>query len=144
MTNMETDMKTTYEAALKDARRELAGLQDRRRALEATVAALTRLVDGGAQLSLGADLADDETPRGKLRVPPGFFEKKTPTEGYRELQKLWPGDYTGAEIRDAFWAGGMKAKSKGALLAQVHSVLRRERMKAEKEVEEGSGDTQGA
>ena len=135
------DMANNYLAALRDARAELAGLQERRRNLEATVAVLTKLVEDDAQLPLGAD-ETLETRTGANRaipVPSGLFANKTPTEAYRELQKLWPGDYTGAQVRDAFLAGGMKAKSKTKLLAQVHSVLRRERLKQEKAERNGDG-----
>ena len=137
----DNDMRTNYLAALRDAKAELTGLQDRRRALEATVAALSRLVDGESQLSLGADMPGDVGGGNGRRpsVPPGFFADKTPTEAYRDLQKLWPGEYTGVEVRDAFLAGGMKAKSKNALLAQVHSVRRRERVRAQKATESGIG-----
>ena len=56
----------------------------------------------------------------------------TPTEAYRALKERWSGDYTPPQIVDAFIAGGLRAKSRTALLAQLHSVLRRERLKAEK------------
>ena len=97
------------------------------------MAALTKLVEGDAQLPLETDAKMEErsTAGQPIPVPSGFFNGKSPTEAYRDLQKLWPGEYSGAQVRDAFLAGGMKAKSKAALLASVHSVRRRERLKEE-------------
>lgn len=126
------DMKNNYLAALGDARAELAGIQDRRRTLEATVAALSKLVEEDEQLPLMTGGTQEDSAPKTIPVPSGFFQSKTPTEAYRDIQKLWPGSYTGVQIRDAFVAGGIRGKSNHALLAQVHSVLRRARKAEQK------------
>ena len=131
----DTEMKDTYLASLREAEKEIAGMNDRRRALLATVAALRRLVEDD-QLSLESSLEDEtETKRMKttIAVPPEFFRNMAPTQAYRELKDRWPGDYTPPQMVDAFLAGGMEARSRTALLGQLHSVLRRERLKLEAE-----------
>lgn len=125
---MDAEMKDTYLASLREAERELSGMNDRRRALLATVAALRSLV-GGEQLSLDSSQGGESKPDA---IPPGFFRGKAPTEAYRQLHDRYPGDYTAPQIVDAFMAGGMEAKSRNSLLAQVHSVRRREKLRAEK------------
>ena len=134
---MDTDaeMKNIYWASLKEAEKELSGMDSRRRALLATVAALRRLV-GDDQLALDSPPGDGSEPERTniaIAVPPEFFRDMTPTQGYRALKERWSGDYKPPQMVDAFLAGGMKAKSRTALLAQLHSVLRRERVKALKE-----------
>lgn len=125
--------KKTYRDSLRAAEAELAGLEERRAALEATVSALRRLL-GDEQSSLGATvLAGENTASSpKPQIPLRFFHGMTATQGYRALLERWPGEYTAPEIREAFIAGGMEHKSRRALLGQIHSVLLRERRRLAK------------
>ena len=130
----DTEMENTYLASLREAEGELAGMNNRRRRLLATVAALRSLI-GDDQLSLDSPLGDkseSERTNIAIAVPPEFFRDMAPTEAYRALKERWSGDHTPPQIVDAFIAGGLRAKSRTALLAQLHSILRRERLKAEK------------
>ena len=62
-------------------------------------------------------------------IPPNYFKGKMPTQGYRDLLVLAPGEYTAPEIVDAFQDGGMEGKSRTQLLQAVHSVMKRDRDK---------------
>lgn len=126
----DTEMNTSYLAALKDAQRELAGMDTRRRKLEATIAGLKGLVDeGGEQSSL--DLGAATAPGGNgtaLPIPPNFFQGKTPTQAYRDFVRLWGEDHSVPKIRDAMVEGGI-GKSKSELLPALHSVIRRDKLR---------------
>jgi hypothetical protein len=124
-------MKNNYLAALRDAEKELAGIDSRRSALQATIASLSRLVDADKQLEMGIQAETNEsTP---LKIPPDFFKGKKPTQAYRDFVRLWGDDYSVPQIRDAFIEGGMEAKSRNSLLAMLHSVVNREKKKKAKE-----------
>jgi hypothetical protein len=131
----DTDMKIDYVVVLKDLQQQLDGIDERRQALQASIAAIKRLVgaEGQVRMVFGSDGSsgggDERRP---ASIPPGFFASKTPTDAYRDLKKLWPGDYTAPRIVDAFIQGGMKGKTRTQLLQAVHSVLKRERDKAKR------------
>ena len=128
----------TYGAMRDQCQRELDGMQERRQALQATIAGLDRLIKDGSQIDLGGQL---ETPavttngsKAKAAfVPPGFFKGKKVTQAYREFAELWGSGFPVPQIRDALIAGGIELNDPGKLLAALHSVLRRERLKAERE-----------
>jgi hypothetical protein len=131
------DMKESYAAALRDIEEELAGLDERRSALQAAAAGMRRLI-GNEQRPLPFVEIPRPSPtssNGSSRwsIPPGLFAGKTATEAYRMLKQLYPGDYKAPEIADAFVAGGMEVKNRTALVQSIHSVLKRERWKREKE-----------
>ena len=128
----------SYRAMRDQCQGELDGMEERRRALLATIAGLDVLIEDGSQIGLGPEL---ETPAVRTNgskapaIPPDFFRGKKPTQAYHEFVKLWGVNYTVPQIRDALIAGGIKGHSRGSLLAAIHSVLRRERLKAEGKAE---------
>lgn len=127
----DADMKIGYVVMLKELQGELDGMDGRRSALMATIAGLRRLIGEDEQQQLpGLNVAQVAPANGgKPAIPLGFFKGKTPTQAYRDLRKLWPGDYRPPQIADAFIAGGMSARTRTRLIQAVHSVLKREREK---------------
>jgi len=131
-----------YALVLKQAEEELEGMDERRQALLAMIAALKRLVrDAEPQPQPQPELALNIAPVARADVarqsppaiPPGFFANKTPTQAYRELMNLWPGEYSPPQIASIFEAGGMASKTRTSLVQAVHSVLKRERQRQKKE-----------
>jgi len=127
---MDTEMPNNYLAALRDAEKELAGIDSRRSALQATIASLARLVDADAQLEMG--IRSETTGSIPPKIPPDFFKGKKPTQAYRDFVRLWGEDHSVPEIRNALIEGGIETKSKNSLLAALHSVVNRDRKKKEK------------
>lgn len=131
-----------YMAALRDAEKELAGMEGRRRTLQATVEVLGRLLKDEEQLPLGAGMEVETASNGKApTIPPNYFKGKMPTQAYRDLLVLAPGEYTAPKVVDAFQAGGMEGRSRTQLLQAVHSVMKRDRdrERAEQERREAAG-----
>ena len=125
---MDSEM-SNYMAALRDAKNELAGMESRRRALRATVEVLSGLLRDDEQLPL-ADVGDEKASDGKApTIPLNYFKGKMPTQAYRDLLVLAPGEYTAPEVVDAFQDGGMEGRSRTQLLQAVHSVMKRDRDK---------------
>lgn len=130
----DSEMKIDYAAVLKQLRAELEGLDDRRQALLASVAAIQRLVEADDQPDA---FPDGTAPAGRIPsyadtikmpvIPPGAFTGKSPTDAYRELMRVWPGHYRPPQIADLFIQGGMNAPSRTTLVQAIHSVLKRER-----------------
>ena len=121
-------------AALRDAERELAGMESRRRTLQATVEVLGRLLKDEEQLPLGAGIGVEAESNEKApTIPPNYFKGKMPTQAYRDLLVLAPGEYTAPKVVDAFQAGGMEGRSRTQLLQAVHSVMKRDRDKKEEQ-----------
>lgn len=127
----DTEAKMDYVMVLKNLQQELDGMEGRRKALLTAIAGMKGLVGEEEQhrLSLGDEPAKvRQNGSGSLHtVPAGLFQGKTATQAYRELIKLWPGQYTAPQIADAFVAGGMVGKTRTELLQHIHSVLKRER-----------------
>ena len=121
----------TYRAMRDQCQRELGGMEERRQALQATIAGLDRLIKDGSQIDLGAELAPTVRTNGSKApvIPPDFFRGKRPTQAYQEFVKLWGADHPVPQIRDALIEGGIQGYERGKLLAALHSVLRRERLK---------------
>ena len=138
--NMMDTYMITYRAMRDQCQRELDGMEERRQALQATIAGLDRLIKDGSQIDLGGEL---ETPTVTTNgskaptIPPDFFKGKKPTQAYREFVKLWGADHPVPQIRDAILSGGLQGKSRAELLAALHSVLRRDRLAAEKAAQGG-------
>ena len=129
----DTEMKNSYLAALREAQRELAGIDGRRRALQATIAGLSSLIQEDDQLSLGGDVVAHSNGSEAPAIPPNLFKGKQITQAYREFVLLHGEGYRVPQVRDALLAGGVETKVGGNLLAALHSVVRRERLKKEKE-----------
>jgi hypothetical protein len=137
----DSDMKIDYSVVLKQLQQELGSLDARRHALEASIASMAALVSIEEQAELFAPSAAAPANGAKHgpAVPPGFFAGKSPTQAYRELMKLWPGNYTPPEIASIFEAGGMVTKTRTSLVQSIHSVLKRERKRLAKEAAEEPG-----
>ena len=138
---MTTDdaMKIDYALVLKQLQRELDGLDERRKALLASVEAMKRLVASERETDAatrdeifiprgGVAAAHDSTIR-MPSIPPDYFRGKTPTQAYRDLMALWPGHYKPPLIADLFMQGGMVTESRTGLVQAIHSVLKRERQR---------------
>lgn len=133
----ERDTTMDYTLVLKDLQRQLDGIDGKRQALQASIAAISALIAADEQPSLpGLSLV--LTEGSKPAIPPGFFKGKSVTQAYRDLMKLWPGTYTPPQIADALVAGGIAASSRTGLIQAVHSVLKREREKKEREAAEAA------
>ena len=131
----DSDMKIDNAAYLRQLQAELDGMDERRQALLATIAAVKRLVDGDEGRDVAYPPAEDAPVRMPV-IPPGFFATMTTTHAYRELMKRWPGHYRPPQIADLFLQGGLSATSRTALVQAIHSVLKRERDK-KKAAEQG-------
>lgn len=132
------DMKINYSQVLRQLRQELAGIDGRRQALMASIAAMSRLVENDEQEELPMTFvtADPKASDVKMPViPPGFFRGMSPTEAYRALLTHWPGHYTPPQIADLFVLGGMAATTRTGLIQAIHSVLKRERDRQKREQE---------
>lgn len=127
----DTDMKIDYALVLKQLQDEIDGLDGRRQALLASIAAIRLLVPEDQQVHFAQDVdRGNGTESNGVRmpvIPPGFFSGKTPTVAYRDLMKVWPGYYRAPQIADLFMQGGMVVESRTALVQAIHSVLKRER-----------------
>lgn len=133
----EPDMKIDYAQVLRQLQHELDGIDERRQALQASIAAIRRLVTDSDGSEERAFPPEPEAPVRLPVVPPGFFKDKTPTQAYRDLVAHWPGHYTPPQIADLFIQGGIAYQERTALIQAIHSVLKRERKRREAESERG-------
>ena len=147
---------TNYEAALQQAEAELAAHEQRGQALRNAVESLKAL------LALEpAKAAAPKAKRAPAKRKPGRPKKKKvvkirkrrksagaghppvasdayagmgPTAAYRKfIAEFGLDTYTVPQIRDALVAGGVESKTQTSLLTGLHSVRRRDRIKAEAE-----------
>ena len=143
---MSSATRKTYEVALKEAEAELAAHGQRGEALRNTVDSLrTLLAFGAPEPPPKPRRPRRPAPARKLRKPrrsagaghpevaPGFFGGMGPTAAYRKFQAAYGDSYSVPQIRDALVAGGVNSKSTTSLLTGLHSVRRRDRIKAEAE-----------
>ncbi len=135
----DTDMKLDYVMVLKNLQTELDGMEGRRKKLLAAIASIGALVSEEEQtrLNLGDQPPPNPLPAGSgplHAIPAGFFAGKTPTQAYRDLMAIRPGDYSAPQIADAFSAGGMTGKSRTEVLQHIHSVKKRERDRRERDL----------
>ncbi len=133
----DADMTMDYALVLKNLQAELDGMESRRKALVAAIAAMRGLVEQSAQhrLDLGDDPVSQPSSNGTgamHAIPPGFFAGKTLTQAFRDLQALRPGEYVAPQLADIFSEGGVIAKSRTELLQGIHSVLKRDRDRRKK------------
>ncbi len=139
---MNAEARRNYRAALKQAEAELAAHERRGKALRATVDALGTLltVKRGPGRPPGKKAVAKPKRRrrksagaGHPEVPPGTFKGIGPTAAYRKFIEMYGDSYTVPQIRDALVQGGVKSSSPTSLLTGIHSVRRRDRLKAEAE-----------
>ena len=72
---------------------------------------------------------------GHPEVAPDEFKGMGPTDGYRKFIATYGDKYTVPQIRDALVMGGVSSATRTSLLTGLHSVRRRDRLKAEAEQE---------
>lgn len=139
---MDATTRNNYQVALKQAEAELASHEERGEALKRTVVALRNLLAlGGQPAAAPAAPAPvrKRKPRRKIikgnhpPIPAGHFKGMGPTAGYRKFVAEFGMDHPVPSIRDALLAGGVRTKSSTSLLTGLHSVRRRDEMKAKAE-----------
>jgi hypothetical protein len=138
---MDAEARRNYRAALKQAEAELAAHQQRGDALRATVEGLRSLLAVKARGRTVRKPAMAKRTRRRRRsagaghpeVPPGTFKGTGPTAAYRKFIEMYGDRYTVPQIRDALIQGGVRSSSPTSLLTGIHSVRRRDRLKAEAE-----------
>lgn len=136
---MDADARRNYRAALRQAEAELAAHQQRGDALRATVEGLRNLLAVKAPAAARRKPTRAKRPRrrrksagaGHPEVPPGTFKGTGPTAAYRRFIEMYGDSYTVPQIRDALIQGGVRSSSPTSLLTGIHSVRRRDRLKAE-------------
>lgn len=145
---MNARTRNDYRTALKQAEAELANHEKRGEALRNTIAGLKTLL--GVDRKPAPRPAPKRAPVRKKRkrrksagaghpdVPAGTFKGMGPTYAYRKFVKIYGEGYTVPQIRDALVQGGVKSKSRTSLLTGLHSVRRRDRLKAEADAQAAS------
>lgn len=150
--------RRSYEAALRAAEAELAAHDKRGEALRDTVKSLKSLLAVGtvapeskapkkaAKKAAGKAAAKPaarrrRTPRlkkprrsagaGHPAVGANHYRGMGPTAAYRKFIAEFGDSYTVPQIRDALVAGGVRSKTSTSLLTGLHSVRRRDKVKAE-------------
>ena len=144
---MDAATKKSYETALKQAEAELANHEKRGEALRQTVDALKGLLAlGPAKAPRAKRRAPTRRKKRKRKatnhppIPSGLFRGMGPTAAYRKFVARFGADHPVPAIRDALLAGGVRTKSSTSLLTGIHSVRRRDAMKARAE---GAGGSTG-
>ena len=138
---MDADARRNYRAALRQAEAELAAHEKRGEALRATVEGLRNLLAVKTPARRGRKPAPVQRRRRRRRsagaghpeVPAGTFKGIGPTAAYRKFIEMYGDSYTVPQIRDALLQGGVRSSSPTSLLTGIHSVRRRDRLKAEAE-----------
>jgi hypothetical protein len=145
---MNAQARNDYRTALKQAEAELANHEKRGDTLRNTIAGLKSLL--GVERKAKAAAAPAPAPAkparpkkkrkrrksagaGHPEVPAGTFKGMGPTFAYRKFVKIYGDGYTVPQIRDALVQGGVESKSRTSLLTGLHSVRRRDKLKAEAE-----------
>ena len=138
---MDADARRNYRVALSQAEAELVAHQQRGDALLATVEGLRNLLAVRGPARVARKPAAAKRPRRRRRsagaghpeVPAGTFKGTGPTAAYRRFIEMYGDAYTVPQIRDALIQGGVRSSSATSLLTGIHSVRRRDRLKAEAE-----------
>ena len=145
---MNAQARNDYRTALRQAEAELANHEKRGETLRNTIAGLKGLL--GVERRAPAPPAPKPAPAKPVRVrkkrkrrksagaghpevPAGTFKGMGPTFAYRKFVQIYGDGYTVPQIRDALVQGGVESKSRTSLLTGLHSVRRRDRLKAEAE-----------
>ena len=143
---MNAATRKSYETALRHAEAELANHEQRGEALRQTVEALRGLLAlGPARDQPAKRRAPVRRKRRKKKatdhppIPSGLFRGMGPTAAYRKFVARFGPDHPVPAIRDALLAGGVRTKSATSLLTGIHSVRRRDAMKAKAEGAGGDG-----
>lgn len=151
---MNAKTRSDYRTALQQAEAELANHEKRGEALRNTIAGLKTLL--GVDRKPAARPAPKRAPVRKQRkrrksagaghpdVPAGTFKGMGPTFAYRKFVKIYGEGYTVPQIRDALVQGGVRSKSRTSLLTGLHSVRRRDRLKAEAAQAAGEASAESA
>lgn len=145
---MDADARRNYRAALRQAEAELAAHEQRGEALRATVEGLRNLLAVKAPSRRRRTTAPAKRQRRRRRsagaghpdVPAGTFKGTGPTAAYRKFIAMYGDNYTVPQIRDALIQGGVRSSSPTSLLTGIHSVRRRDRLKAEAEKQAKAAD----
>ena len=136
---MDAATRGSYQAALKQAETELASHEARGEALRRTVEALRNLLALGAEAPAAPAKPAPVRKRKPRRriikgnhppIPSGHYKGLGPTAAYRKFAAEFGIDHPVPSIRDALLAGGVRTKSSTSLLTGLHSVRRRDAMKA--------------
>lgn len=137
---MDEATRRSYKAALEHAEAELVAHEARGEVLRRTAEALKSLLapapSGPAKPRKRAPVRRRK-PRKKIvkgkhpPIPVGHFRGMGPTAAYRKFVSDFGMDHPVPSIRDALLAGGVKTKSSTSLLTGLHSVRRRDDMKAQ-------------
>ncbi len=136
---MDAATRSNYQAALKQAEAELATHDKRGEALKRAVMALRSLLALGGEAPAAARKAKPGPKKKRRRkiikgnhppIPAGHFRGLGPTAGYRKFVAEFGMDYPVVAIRNALLAGGVRTKSSTSLLTGLHSVRRRDELKA--------------
>lgn len=162
---MREGTRKSYHAALKAAEAELAAHDKRGEALRNTVESLQALLALGAVEPAGKPAAKRaagkpaakrrRAPTKRLRKPrrsagaghpavgTNHYRGMGPTAAYRKFIAEFGDNYTVPQIRDALVAGGVRSKSSTSLLTGLHSVRRRDQVKAEAQRRAARGSAAG-
>lgn len=157
----------TYQSALAQARTELANHDKRGEELRAVVQGLESLL-GPAPASKKPSAKPRKKPgpksvaapsrpnvasrlkpgprsqgAGHPEVGPRAFRGLGTTKAYRRFLQEHGDGYTPPQVRDALIAGGLKPKTRSSLLTAIHGIIRRDRIKAEKEARAGKSAAKG-
>ena len=141
---MNAQARNDYRTALKQAEAELANHEKRGDTLRNTIAGLKSLLGVERRTAAPAPRKPAARPKKKRKrrksagaghpeVPAGTFKGMGPTFAYRKFVKIYGDGYTVPQIRDALVQGGVESKSRTSLLTGLHSVRRRDKLKAEAE-----------
>lgn len=146
---MNAQARNDYRTALKQAEAELANHEKRGETLRNTIAGLKGLLGVERRAAPAAAAPKPAAPKparakkkrkrrksagaGHPDVPAGTFKGMGPTFAYRKFVQIYGDGYTVPQIRDALVQGGVESKSRTSLLTGLHSVRRRDRLKAEAE-----------
>ena len=113
-----------------DYAKVLADLIRRREQLDAAIRAISEIV--GPDACAGPGLPEPEGPTSELA--PGAFDGMSLEEAAKAYLRSVSGSRTTAQIEQALRAGGVKTRAK-SFYNSVYSVLRRESLSAESEIE---------
>lgn len=148
---MNAQARSDYRTALRQAEAELANHEKRGETLRNTIAGLKSLLGVERKAPAAAKPAPAKPApvkraavkkkrkrrksagAGHPDVPAGTFKGMGPTFAYRKFVQVYGDGYTVPQIRDALVQGGVESKSRTSLLTGLHSVRRRDRLKAEAE-----------